>query len=80
MTNHEIQIDVQGMTCGHCERAVISAFSELPGVDEVTADREAGSVSLRVGANWNTSEAQVRALIEEEGFTFGGIVEGPESA
>ena len=39
-------IAVDGMSCGHCERAVEDAARAVSGVTAATADREAGQVRV----------------------------------
>lgn len=56
--------NVQGMTCGHCERAVIQAVRSLDPEAEVTVDRAAGTV--RVVSDLPADV--VRAAIREEGY------------
>lgn len=56
---------VQGMTCGHCERAVTQAVRQLDPVAEVHIDRPAGRVDVRSD---QPREAIARA-ITEEGYT-----------
>ncbi len=39
--------DVQGMTCGHCERAVTQAVKRADPAAEVKIDRAAGKVDVQ---------------------------------
>lgn len=39
-------IEVSGMTCGHCENAVIQELSGLDGVHSVEVDLASGMVSV----------------------------------
>lgn len=39
-------IEVSGMTCGHCENAVIQELSGLDGVHSVEVDLASGTVSV----------------------------------
>ncbi|MDN5857467.1 MAG: cation transporter [Pseudonocardia sp.] len=39
-------VTVQGMTCGHCVRAVTSEISALPGVCDVGVDLAAATVTV----------------------------------
>ena len=39
--------DVQGMTCGHCEKAVTQAVQSLDPQAAVTIDRPAGKVQVQ---------------------------------
>lgn len=56
---------VQGMTCGHCEKAVTSAIKTLDPQAEVRIDRSQNKVEV------NTSQPRevVAAAISEEGYT-----------
>jgi copper chaperone len=56
---------VQGMTCGHCERAVQTAIKTLDPQAEVKIDRAQNLVEV------NTSQPRdaVAAAIREEGYT-----------
>lgn len=57
-------ISVQGMSCDGCESAVESAIGELSGVTDVTADHEAGSVTIE----GSVSMDDVTAAVEEAGY------------
>lgn len=56
--------EVKGMTCGHCERAVIQAIQALDGDAVVTVDRAAGVVEVQS----RLGDAEIRAAIAEEGY------------
>ncbi|WP_066262665.1 heavy-metal-associated domain-containing protein [Hydrogenophaga flava] len=55
---------VQGMTCGHCERAVQTAIKTLDSQAEVRIDRAQNLVEV------NTAQPReaVAAVIREEGY------------
>jgi copper chaperone len=57
--------NVQGMTCGHCERAVQTAIKTLDPQAEVKIDRSQNLVEV------NTSQTReaVAAAIREEGYS-----------
>ncbi|NBE53930.1 heavy-metal-associated domain-containing protein [Streptomyces boluensis] len=61
---------VAGMTCGHCEGAVSSEISELPGVASVTAVAATGQVTVVSAAELD--EAAVRAAVDEAGYELTG--------
>lgn len=61
------QFEVQGMTCGHCERAVISAIQELDPQAIVRIDRPQNRVDIE---STQTREA-LAAVIAEEGYSVG---------
>ncbi len=53
---------VQGMTCGHCERAVTQAVKTVDPAAEVKIDRAAGQVDVQTQ---QPREAIARAIAEE---------------
>jgi copper chaperone len=53
---------VQGMTCGHCERAVTQAVQSVDPQATVTIDRPAGKVEVQSA---QPREAIARAIAEE---------------
>ncbi|CAM3857219.1 heavy-metal-associated domain-containing protein [Paracidovorax anthurii] len=57
-------LQVQGMTCGHCERAVTQAVRQLDPAATVAIDRPAG----RVTVDTNQPREAVAAAIAEEGY------------
>ncbi|MBA1263993.1 heavy-metal-associated domain-containing protein [Stutzerimonas sp. NM35] len=58
--------NVSGMTCGHCERAVINAIKAQDAQAEVRVDLQAGTVQVE----GSLSEATIRQVIEEEGYSI----------
>ena len=54
--------DVQGMTCGHCEKAVTQAVQSVDPHAQVTIDRPAGKVQVQSN---EPREAIARAIAEE---------------
>ncbi|TFY97982.1 heavy-metal-associated domain-containing protein [Ramlibacter rhizophilus] len=54
--------DVQGMTCGHCERAVTEAVKSVDESAQVKIDRAAGKVEVQTS---QPREAVARAIAEE---------------
>lgn len=54
--------DVQGMTCGHCEKAVTQAIQELDPQAEVRIDRAAGKVEVQ---SQQPRQALAQAIAEE---------------
>ncbi|MBF6623855.1 MAG: heavy-metal-associated domain-containing protein [Pseudomonas stutzeri] len=57
--------NVSGMTCGHCERAVINAIKARDAEAQVRVDLKAGTVQVE----GSLSEAAIREAIEEEGYS-----------
>ncbi len=54
--------NVQGMTCGHCERAVTQAVQSVDPQAKVSIDRPAGKVEVQTT---QPREAIARAIAEE---------------
>jgi copper chaperone len=57
--------NVQGMTCGHCVRAVTNAIKGQDPAAEVQIDLAKGEVAVQS----QLAAEQVIGLIEEEGYT-----------
>lgn len=56
--------NVQGMTCGHCERSVTNAIRQLDPQAEVRIDRPQNLVEVDSTA----SREKIAAAIREEGY------------
>jgi copper chaperone len=54
--------NVQGMTCGHCEKAVTRAIQQVDPQAQVKIDRPAGKVEVQSNAE---HEALAKAIVEE---------------
>ncbi len=63
-----ITLQVEGMSCGHCVRAVTNAIQALDHASKVTVDLAA----KRVVAETNLPRADVVRAVEEEGFNVKG--------
>lgn len=66
--SHLIELDVVGMTCDHCARAVTSEVGAVHGVTDVHVDVDAGQV--RVTADQAVPVATLRSAVEEAGYTL----------
>ncbi|WP_226584031.1 copper chaperone CopZ [Halobacillus litoralis] len=62
----QTSIKVEGMTCGHCEKAVKGALKEIDGVQEVHVNLETGNVDI--SADEKVSEQEMAEAIEEQGY------------
>ena len=60
-------LDVRGMTCGHCEKAVKGALEALNGVNSVEVHLTAGKVDVSYDDALVEISA-MRAAIEEQGY------------
>lgn len=56
--------NVQGMTCGHCERAVTQAVRSVDADAQITIDRTTGRVQVQSDQPRET----IAAAIVEEGY------------
>jgi copper chaperone len=60
-------LQVKGMTCGHCEKAVRTALEELEGVSKATVHLQAGTVDVEFeGAK--VSVDKIKETIEDQGY------------
>jgi copper chaperone len=55
---------VQGMSCGHCAKAVTQAVQSVDPAAEVKVDLAGGKVDVQSGAD----PARIAQAIEEEGY------------
>jgi copper chaperone len=60
-------LDVAGMTCGHCKKAVTGALKDLNGVSDVDVNLESGKVSVGYESEQVTLN-QMKEAIEEQGY------------
>lgn len=58
------ELTIQGMTCGHCKKAVENALTSVDGVTKVEVDLDTGSASVEGGS----LDAMI-AAVAEEGYT-----------
>ena len=61
---------VHGMTCAHCERAVIEEVAGVAGVSAIRADAAAGTVT--VTAAGEIDESALAAAVAEAGYLLAG--------
>ena len=60
---------VDGMTCGHCVRAVTEELSALPGVSDVAVELVTGGSSpVTVTSDAPLDDAAVEAAVAEAGY------------
>lgn len=66
MTNtQELKMTVPGMSCGHCESAVTTEVSKVPGVAEVAVDLASKLVTVRGS---DLDPMAIVAAIDEAGY------------
>ncbi|MCQ9386225.1 heavy-metal-associated domain-containing protein [Brevibacterium moorei] len=62
-------LNVSGMTCGHCENAVKEELGNIAGVTSVTVDLHAGQVSpVTVESAAPLDQKDIAAAIDEAGY------------
>jgi copper chaperone len=62
-----IDLNVEGITCGGCEKSIRNALLEQNGVSEVTASHETGVVAIDYDEN-KIQQQQLKQAIEDAGF------------
>lgn len=62
----EIKLNVNGMVCEGCEKRVVNALSDISGIQEVAADHNNGTVTIK--ADENIEKSIIKEKIEELGF------------
>ena len=61
-----IELEVTGMTCGHCEMSVREEVEEIPGASVSQVSHETGR--LVVESDQPVDDAAVKAAVEEAGY------------
>lgn len=67
----EVQLQVSGMTCGHCEKAVVKAVLQVQGVSSARADRATGHVVVSTSGAGPDIAALVASIVDE-GYSVHG--------
>ncbi|WP_428377033.1 heavy-metal-associated domain-containing protein [Lichenicoccus sp.] len=67
MDTSEPRIEVHGMTCAHCVRAVTAAASAVPGVARPQVDLATGILSWQGEAH----RSAIRAAVAQAGYVAG---------
>jgi copper chaperone len=61
---YRTQLNIEGMTCDHCVRAVKDALERTPGVEKAEVDLSAGSATVEGAAD---VQVMIQA-VENEGY------------
>jgi copper chaperone CopZ len=67
----KIEIDVTGMTCGHCSQSVTTELVSIEGVTQVQVDHATGKALVE--ADVEISDEQLAAAIAEAGYEAVGF-------
>jgi copper chaperone len=62
-----VTINIEGMSCEHCVKAVTDAVTALPSVEDVAVDLDAGTAALAYDPNKVKLEA-IKEAIEDQGY------------
>lgn len=60
-------LKVDGMSCEHCVRAITNAVGALPGVEQVSVDLKAKTVTFNYDPVQSTLD-QIKSEIEDQGY------------
>ena len=64
----ELELKVEGMVCGGCEKRVVNALSDLQGVSEVVASYQNGTVLVKMTEEIEIDIEILKEKIEDLGF------------
>lgn len=62
-----VTLNVKGMSCGHCVKAVEGSVGALDGVQEVKVNLEAGKVDVAFD-NAKVTVEQIKETIDDQGY------------
>lgn len=62
-----LEYQVTGMTCGHCEMSVREEVSQIPGVEGIDVSAKTGSLVVTGGEP--VDDAAVLAAVDEAGYS-----------
>jgi copper chaperone len=62
----KVTLNVQGMSCGHCVKAVEGRVGELAGVSQVKVHLENGTVDVEFNSSEVTLD-QIKEAIDDQG-------------
>ena len=64
-----VTLNVEGMSCQHCVKAVDTNVRDLAGVNEVRVHLEQGTVDVDFQPA-SVTVSEIREIIEEQGYTI----------
>ena len=62
-----VTLNVKGMSCGHCVKAVEGSVGALAGVEQVNVNLEAGKVNVAYN-DQKVSLSQIKEAIDDQGY------------
>ncbi|KAB2334827.1 copper chaperone CopZ [Cytobacillus depressus] len=63
----KVTLNVTGMSCGHCVKAVEGSVGELAGVESVKVDLKNGTVDVEYRSN-EVSLDKIKEAIDDQGY------------
>ncbi|MBM7653656.1 copper chaperone CopZ [Neobacillus cucumis] len=63
----KVTLNVQGMSCGHCVKAVEGSVGALKGINSVKVDLKAAKVDVEFNKQ-EVSIDQIKETIEDQGY------------
>ncbi|WP_225752639.1 heavy-metal-associated domain-containing protein [Actinotalea sp. Marseille-Q4924] len=70
MSTQTVDVNVQGMTCGHCVRSVQEEIREIPGVTDVEVELVSGGTStVKVTSTEPVSTEALEEAVKEAGYS-----------
>ncbi|WP_394189434.1 copper chaperone CopZ [Paenisporosarcina quisquiliarum] len=67
--SNQVTLQVQGMSCGHCVKAIENSVGALNGVEKVNVQLDAGTVDVEF--NNEVDVQKITDTIEDQGYTVG---------
>jgi copper chaperone len=67
----KVTLKVEGMSCGHCVKAVSGALSTIPGIADITVSLKDGTASFNHDPDRAPLDV-IKAAITEEGYGVNG--------
>lgn len=64
----EVELNVGGMSCGHCSMAIEKSLNSLEGVNGVKVDLDSGKVKVSYDED-QVTKTDIEGIITEEGYT-----------
>ncbi|WP_425865099.1 heavy-metal-associated domain-containing protein [Arthrobacter sp. TWP1-1] len=67
--SHTTTVNVSGMTCGHCVSSVTEELTDMPGVQNVSIDLNAGGISeVTITSTLTLDPAEIGEAVAEAGY------------
>lgn len=71
--DREVTMELKGMTCQSCAKAIRESLLEVPGVKQAEVDWKKGTGRLKIDGNANVTDSQLQSAVEKAGYNAGKI-------